>query len=74
MSQRFDRETLIGRLEPVKYDEQAQDEQARLEQMSLAGVLLTLAEINHEREYDLCRRAAQHLLGELREPEDIEVE
>ena len=42
--------------------------------VSLPGVLLTLAEINHEREYEYCRRAAEHLLGKLPEPEDIELD
>jgi hypothetical protein len=42
--------------------------------MSLAGVLLALTEINHDREYELCRRAAQHLLGEVNEPEDINLD
>lgn len=74
MAARLDREALIDRLEPVKYDGQADEEQAHLEQMSLAGVLLALAEISHEREYEICRRAAVHLLGELNEPEDITLE
>lgn len=70
----FDRNQLIERLEPIKYEAQASDAQAHLEQMSIAGVLLTLAEVNHEREYELCRKTAQHLLGGVNEPEDISLE
>lgn len=74
MGIRFDRTALLDRLEPVKYDAEATDEQANLEQMSLAGVLLTLAEIDHEREFQQCQRVARHLLGSLYEPEDIALE
>ena len=70
-----DRELLLDRLEPVEYHDADQEEDGRLDQLSLAGLLLALAEINHEREYELCRGAAQHLLGdELYEPEDIVLE
>ena len=71
---RFNREELITRLEPIQYDAEENDEEAKLEQKSLAGVMLTLANVNHEREYELCRGAALHLLGELNEPEDIALE
>lgn len=71
MRAKLDRNALIERLEPVKYEAKADEQQAQLEQMSIAGVLLTLAEINHEREYEMCRGAALHLLGGLNEPDDI---
>jgi hypothetical protein len=71
MAFKLDREALIGRLQQIAYTAEANEEQAYLEQMSLAGVLLTLAEIDHEREYSLCRTTALHLLGTLYEPEDI---
>lgn len=71
MRTRLDRNALVERLEPVKYEAEVDDQQAQLEQMSIAGVLLTLAEIHHEREYEMCRGAALHLVGELNEPEDI---
>lgn len=74
MAVRIDREALISRLEPIENKVESNEDEAHLQQMSLAGVLLTLAEIDHEHEYDLCRRAALHLLGEVHEPEDISLE
>lgn len=71
MARKLDREALVKRLEPAKYEAKADEQQSHLEQMSIAGVLLALAEINHEREYEICRGAAQHLLGDIVEPDDI---
>jgi hypothetical protein len=73
MALRFDRESILDRLEPIRYaPEERRDLQ--LEQTSLAGTLLALAEVNHEREYEVCRAAALHLLGKIDEPEDIVLE
>jgi len=71
MALKIDREALVKLLEPIEYQPEASEEQAHLEQMSLAGVLLALADIDHEREYTMCRAAALHLLGEIEEPEEI---
>lgn len=71
---RFNREEAIRRLEPIQFEAEENDEEAKMEQMSLAGVMLTLANVNHEREYEYCRGAALHLLGKLNEPEDIELD
>jgi hypothetical protein len=67
-------EALLARLEPFKFEADERDKDSQFDQMSLPGVMLMLAEINHEREYDLCRRVALHLQGQLDEPEDIVLE
>lgn len=70
MAGKFDREVIVGRLVPIKYEpESGRGMQA--DQASLSGALLTLIEVNHEREYEVCRNAAIHLLGAVNEPEDI---
>ncbi len=53
----------LSRLPEVHYDETAEDLAGEPEGMSLADALLTLVEINHEREYAICREVAKHLLG-----------
>jgi hypothetical protein len=71
MALKFNREELLDRLEKIKYEAEDDADAMQLEQSSLGKVLLTLAEVNHEREYELCRGAALHLLGKVNEPEDI---
>jgi hypothetical protein len=45
-------------------DQQPFGEEANfLERMALAPNLLLLAQLDHEREFDLCRSTAAHLLG-----------
>lgn len=63
----------LEKLEPIVYDEKAFSEEGLLEQMSLASALLALAEINHDREYALCRAVAEHLLGKVPEPDDADL-
>lgn len=65
---------LLERLPAVEVGEAAADDMAELRRLSLTTALLLLAEIDHEHEYELCRSAARHLLGEVREPEDLELE
>lgn len=71
MAVRAERAKWITRLDPIKYDRDDDADQDQLEQMSLGGVLLTLTRINHENEFTICRRVAEHLLGNVYEPEDI---
>jgi hypothetical protein len=56
---------LALRLDPVEPEPDTLDEE--LEHLRLVPNLLLLARIDHEREYELCRSIAQHLLG--RDPE-----
>lgn len=68
-----DRTALLKRLEAVKPDEEQRGWEEQLRRVSLQAALLHLAEIDHEHEYQLCRSVAQHLLGEVPEPEQIEL-
>lgn len=70
----LDKIKLLERLERVKYEKDEEVESTFLERMSLAGALLALAEIDHEREYGLCRSIAEHLLKTVPEPDDINLE
>lgn len=56
---------LALRLDPIEPEPDTLDEE--LEHLRLAPNLLLLARIDHEREYELCREIAWHLLG--RDPE-----
>lgn len=63
----------LERLERIRYDLKTDAPEDQLEQMSLASALLALAEINHEQECALCRTLAEHLLGEVPEPDDADL-
>jgi len=67
---RLDRAALLGRLERIALPARDANEEDPMEQMSLASGLLMIAEIDHEREYAACRSAAEHLLGDLPQPQD----
>jgi len=62
-----DLDGLLDRLPPVRYQAVADDERL-FEQASIAKVLLLMLRVNHESEYLLCRRLAQHALGRVPEP------
>jgi hypothetical protein len=66
----LDRASLLGRLERIPVPPRTAQDEDTMEQMSLAAALLALAEIDHEREYAACRSVAEHLLGDLPEPQD----
>lgn len=72
--QLFDRAALLERLEPIEYERDEDDEGMQpFDQASLARALLNLVEVDQESEYALCRQVAQHLLGEIPEPDDLEL-
>jgi hypothetical protein len=71
---KIDKVELLKRLPTIEPEKALEEDSDDLRQMSLSSALLMLAEIDHEHEYQLCRSVAQHLLGEAREPEDIELE
>jgi hypothetical protein len=72
MPKTIDHASLLERLDRVKYEKEDQ-EQDQLEQMSLSSALLALAQINHDREYTLCRQVAEQLLGKVPEPDDADL-
>lgn len=69
----LDRAELLKKLAEIKSDPRGQQDEEQFRKMSLAGALLALAEIDHEREYALCRAVAEHRLGTVPEPDDIDL-
>lgn len=70
MATGLDRELLLRRLDPVVYEPDKKRQDAQLNQMDIGEALQLLAELKHEREWELCRSVAKHLLGEVPEPDD----
>jgi hypothetical protein len=68
----MDRRALLKKLDRIRYEKKRDEEEDRLQQMNLAGSLLKLADINHENIYLLARQLAEHLLGEVPEPDDAD--
>ena len=68
----LNRDDLVKQLEPIKYSEDKWIGDSLLEQMSFAASLLKLADIDHEKEYELCHGVAEHLLPEVPEPDVFE--
>ena len=49
-------------------------EEFSMEQMNVVSSILQLADITQDKEYQLCRRSAEHLLENVPEPENIDLE
>ena len=64
MRWRVDR-SVLDRLEPGDGEQPFGEEVSFLERMALEPNLLLLAQLDHEREFELCRTVALHLLGDL---------
>jgi hypothetical protein len=73
MTKGLNKMALLEKLERIKYDKEDDAGQSQVEQMSLAGALLILTDISHEREYALCHSVAGHLLDEIPEPDDADL-
>jgi hypothetical protein len=69
----LDKSALLDKLPPIKYARPEKSESDRFDQVSLASSLLLLAELGHEQEYNLCCATAEHLLGEVPEPDDADM-
>ncbi len=67
MARRLDRRKLLGRLERVPREPKP-EEGDQFQQLGLAAALLGAADLGHDREYETCRTAAEHLLGRVPEP------
>lgn len=74
MGLKLDREKLLTRLPAIEPGETPDAASEDLRKLSLASAVRLLAEIDHENEVRLCRSVAQHLLGEVPEPEEIDTE
>jgi len=70
VAEALDRSALIGRLDRVRYEKDDDREQEQVGRLNLAGHLLLLAGLDHERQYEMCRLLAQHLLETVPEPDD----
>jgi hypothetical protein len=68
-----DRRRLLERLPAIELEADDDGGARDFEQASLARALLNLVQVDQEREYALCRSVAEHLLGEIPEPDDVEL-
>jgi hypothetical protein len=66
----LDRRELLDRLPAVEPEADAGGRE--FEHASLGRALLNLVGLDQEREYALCRECAEHLLGQVPEPDDRE--
>jgi hypothetical protein len=64
---------LLEHLKKVTFEEDKKEGIDELSRVSMADSLLMLAELDHESEYNICRAIAQHLLGEVPEPDDADL-
>jgi hypothetical protein len=69
----IDKMKLVSSLE-ISEDAIGKDDELSADQMSLAHSLLKLANINQEKEHELCRSLAAHLLKNVPEPEEIDLD
>ena len=70
----LDKEKQLALLSKVTYNTQAKDDITFFEKSNMEGSLLVLAEIDHEREYNLIRGVASALLNKVPEPEEIDLD
>lgn len=73
MSDRLNREELLDFLPAIELEADDRVEAGVRDETSLAGALVTLAGLKHDEEYERCRALAQHLLGHVPEPDEIEI-
>jgi hypothetical protein len=69
----IDKKALVSSL-PVSDDELRQQEDVATDQMSLARSLLKLADIDQEKEFQLCHSLATRLLEKVPEPEEVDLD
>jgi hypothetical protein len=70
-SRAADRAALLDRLPPVEH-RPAADEEQLFEQAGLAQVLLLMVKVDQEAEYRLCRELAEHALGSVPDPGEVD--
>lgn len=64
-----DKLELLRKLEPIAQEEASNSKDETLEAMSLGRALRTLAQLQPEQAYKLCREVAERALGRVPEPE-----
>ena len=67
-SSAVERIALLGKLEPIEPDETVRGGTDEVRAMSLARALRSVAELDAEHAYTLCRDLAERALGEVPEP------
>ena len=61
----------LDHLEPEKKDQNLED---LMRQVSMASAVPALTEINHEKEYLVCRQVSEHLTGKIHQPDEFEAD
>ena len=74
MPEPIDTRALLSKLEKLEPEANEQSFDDLMRQISMAGALPAITEINHEKEYLICRRVAEHLIGEIHQPEAFDIE
>jgi hypothetical protein len=74
MGKSYDKVEWLRRLEKVRDDSVDKLEEGGLEHMSLNSALKILAELNPDKEYQICRDIAVHLLASVPEPNDTKLD
>lgn len=74
MAKRLNRIVFLERLDRIKHESTDDRPLEAVDQLGMAGALLALADLDHEHQYNLCRSVAEHLLGDLPEPDDVDLE
>ena len=67
----FDKARLLGLLDRIDPEKTSGKDEAAFRSMSLGRSLRTLAELDHEHAWQLCREVAARVLGSLPEPPDF---
>lgn len=70
----LDKMGLLGELPEIKYVAKNEADEQMMQQMSLGPSLLKLANIDHDREYELCLAVAQQLLHKVPQPDDVDLD
>ena len=74
MPEQIDKKKLLNALEPIPPPPKADAAEELFNRMSISAALPALTEIDIEREYRLCHSVAEHLLGKVPEPEQVELD
>jgi hypothetical protein len=74
MAQKLDKLALLKKLEGIEYEKDDERDQDVANRVNLGGHLLLLADLDHNRQYELCRKLAEHLLEIVPEPDEIDTD
>ena len=66
---RLNKRELLKKLSCPEPEKAADKDEEQFRKLSMARALRALAQIDHEHEYQLCRKVADHVLGHVPEPD-----